>query len=265
MFKAFLGTHLKSLLETDYSANDRLVAPLVPKLVAHLFHLNVIEPTEFIIDNIYKKYFVQALQAKNLPRIALIISALLLTVQQKYSFDGFAAPILVMGAQIIELCRWTVITFDEDAVNVVTKTIEFVQEMLKKFLPTANDKDKQWILAKINGYAPLTKFYFQKLSLSKEEQIVRLPEYLRSAATSSRDGHQSGVTFLCEYMVRCAAKEIKWLAESAELLPHFHEAMRLIATIVARSKNKPETDCLRYCCNAYFGIVEVSSFEGIWY
>lgn len=257
IFKPFLETHLKSLMETKCSANDRFVAPLVPKLIAQLFHLNVIEPSTFIIDNIYKKYFVPALQAKNLPRIALIINALLLSVQQKYSFDGFAAPLLVMSAQIIELFRWTVISFDDDAVTVVTKTIEFVQEVLKKFLPTANDKDKKWILSKIGAYAQLTKFYFQKLSLTKEQSIVRFVDFLRPPESTSNDNHQSGIKFLCEHIVRCTSKEIKWLAESDELLSHFHAAMQLIATIVVRSKNKPESDCLRYCLNAYFGIVKV--------
>lgn len=257
IFKSFVETHLKSLMETKFSANDRFVAPLVPKLIAQLFHLNVIEPSAFIIDNIYKKYFVPALQAKNLPRIALIINALLLSVHQKYSFDGFAAPLLVMSAQIIELFRWTVTNFDEDAVTVVTKTIEFVQEVLKKFLPTAVDKDKKWILSKIGAYAPLTKFYFQKLSLAKDQPIVRFVEYLRPPAASSSDSPQSGIKFLCEHIVRCTSKEIKWLAESEELLSHFHAAMHLIATIVVRSKNKPEIDCLRYSMNAYVGIVKV--------
>lgn len=259
VFKTFLGTHLNALIETKCDTNDRLVAPLVPKLIAQLFHLNVIEPAAFIIDNIYKKYFVPALQSKNLPRIALIINALLLSVQQKYSFDGFAAPILVMSAQIIELCRWTVISFDEGAVTVVTKTIDFVQEVLKKFLPTANEKDKKWILSKIGAYAPLTKFYFQKLSLTKEQPIERFVGFLRPTATATAsDCRQSGIQFLCEHVVRCTTKEIKWLAENDELLPQFHEAMRLITTIVDRSKNKPEIDCLRYCCNSYFGIVEVN-------
>lgn len=261
VFKPFLGTHLNSLMEKECGANDRLVAPLVPKLIAQLFHLNVIEPATFIIDNIYKKYFVPALKSKNLPRIVLIINALLLSVQQKYAFDGFAAPLLVMSAQIIEICRWTVITFDDDAVTVVTKTTEFVQEVLKKFLPTADEKDKKWILSKISGYAPLTKFYFQKLSLTKEQSIKRFVDYLRPAATTSgNERRPTGIQFLCEHLVRCTAKEIKWLAESDELLSQFNEAMSLVTTIVVRSKNKPEVDCLRYCCNSYFFIVEVIAF-----
>lgn len=258
VFKPFLGTHLNALMETKCDAADRLVAPLVPKLIAQMFHLNVIEPTAFIIDIIYKKYFVPALQSKNLPRITLIINALLLSVQQKYAFDGFAAPILVMSAQIIELCRWSVISFNDDAVTVVTKTIEFVQEVLKKFLPTAEEKDKKWILSKVGGYVPLTKFYFQKLSLTKEQPIERFVDFVRPAVSASCSiRRQSGIEFLCEHLVRCTAKEIKWLADSDELLPKFGEAMDLITAIVDRSKNKPEIDCLRYCSNAYLSIVEV--------
>lgn len=264
VFKEFFETHLKLLIETKWNTNDRLVTPLVPKLIAQLFNLNVIDPVAFIIDNIYKKYLVQALQAKNLPRIALIINALLLIVQ-KYSFHGIAAPIVVMSAQIIELCRWNVISFEDDAVVVVTKTIDFVQEILKKFLPTATDKDKKWILSKIQTYKPVTKFYFQKLSLGKEQPIERFVEFIRSTATGANSNRQNHIKFLCEHMVRCTTKEMKWLAENDELLPHFSDAMNFITTIVVRSKNKPETDCLRYCCNSYISIVEVFVDGNNWF
>lgn len=252
IFKYFLDCHLKNLIES----NERSRSQLLPKLISNLFFANIIDSSSFIIDNLYKKYLVCALQSNNTIQIGLLINTLLL-ISHKYQFDGICPPILVMSAQVLELCRWNIVKFKEELVIIVTDTIKFINEILKKYLPIASENDKKWILSKISGYNPLTQYYYQRLSLPKDASARAFDLFLHPTGFDIENKQQC-IKFLCEYIARCTTKEINWLARNDRLLLHFWDAIHFISAIVCRSKNQNEIDCLRYCCNSFYSIVEVS-------
>lgn len=254
IYKLFFNDHLEQLIGEKCNASNR---NFIAKLIAQLFTMHIDDPTEFIINKLYKKYLVQALQVKNINQILLIIESML-GIAHGYDFSGICPPILVMAAQVLELCRWNATTFSENAVTAVVKCQEFVHEIMKKFLPTASDEDRKWIKGKIGDYEPLTKFYFQKLSLTKEQPIQRFDEFLLQG--KSADG-QKAFKFLCEHLMRCTSKEVKWLSSNAELLQALWEALNTIALIFKRANDRTTGDCLRYCCNSVLAVVEVKSLR----
>lgn len=165
-----------------------------------------------------------------------------------------------MSAQVLELSRWNLTKFNEQLVAIVNKTTEFVHAILNVFMPTASQNKKSWIISKIASYGPLTRYYFQRLALPKERSPKKFDAFLWPSNKKSDDNTEC-VKFLCEYFVRCTAKGIDLLAKNEHLLPCFWDAFELIATIAMRSNQSNETNChvncLKYCCNAFFSVVQV--------
>lgn len=250
IYKIYFTKHIDLLINEKLNETNR---QHLSKLIAQMFTLHIDDSNEFIINKLYKKYLVESLQIKNINKILLIIDSMH-CIAYNYDYNGICPPILVMCAQILELCRWNVTNFTEIAVTTIVKCQEFINEIMKKFLPNANDDDRNWIQTKIDNYDALTKFYFQKLSLTKEQSIQHFDEFLLHG--KSIDGSKA-FKFLCEHVMRCTTKEIKWLANNEELLNAFWESLNAIAVIVKRANDKFTTDCYRYCCNSVLAVVEV--------
>lgn len=255
IFKSYIKNQLKQLITVHSTFEDPHKGQLLPKILVQLFLANVIEPSEFIIDILYKQYLVDALKTQKSSHVLLIITTFTL-IGSKYKFDGMCPPLLVMAAQVLELYRWNLIKFSNESVAIVNKSTELIMEILKKYLPVAAEHEKTWITSKILSYGPLTRYYFQKLSLTVDQTPTKFDEFLwpGDKETSNRE---DCVKFLCEFVVRCTAKEINWLAKNERLLACFWDAFRLIATIVSRSKNVNEVNCLMYCSNSLVSIAEV--------
>lgn len=257
IFKNFIRTAIKDLFESKCETIESQSMYLLPKFIYHLFTIDVLQPKEFIVDTLYKEYLVNAMKNGNYSRILLIMTSLTL-ISVKHKFEGFCPPMLVVASQVLELCRWNVLTFSDESVAIVCRTIEFITAVLKVFLPTANDSEKEWVLSRVSTHSRKTRYYFQKLALKKNEPIKTFDAFLWPD-DKQIENHQQGVKFLCEQIVRCTTKEMIWLAKSEHLLPCFWDAFHLITAIVERSKKNVEVNCLRYACNAFLPIIEVSA------
>lgn len=255
VFKNFVTNQLNDLIERKNITNDLQETQLLPKLLANLFSIEVLTPSEFIVDLFYKRHLVDAMKSADFDRLDLVITALNI-IAAKFKFEGMCPPLLVMSAQLLELCRWNLIKFTDQLVSIATKTIEFINNILKVFLPNASQNEKSWIIPKLAAYGPLTRYYFQKLALPKDQPTKKFDEFLWPSG-KAYSNREDCVKFLCEYFVRCTAKEIAWLAKNEQLLSCFWDAFDLVQTIAARSKQGNEIDCLRYCCNAFLAVVQV--------
>lgn len=253
VFGNFATNQLNDLIERKNTTADE--SHLLPKLLANLFFIEVLQPSEFIVDLFYKRHLVDAMKSSDFNRLELLITTLNV-IAGKFKFEGMCPPLLVMSAQLLELCRWNLIKFTDQLVSIVTKTIEFINNILKVFLPNASQNEKSWIIPKLASYGPLTRYYFQKLALAKDQPTKKFDEFLWPS-NKSYDSKENCVKFLCEYFVRCNSKEISWLAMNQQLLPYFWDAFDLVTTIAARSKQGNEVDCLRYCCNSFLAVVQV--------
>lgn len=259
IFKNFATNHLNDLIERKHTSLDVEENHLLPKLLANLFFSEIFQPSEFIVDIFYKRHLVDAMKQFDLNRLELLITTLNI-IAGKFKFDGMCPPLLVMSSQLLELCRWNLTKFTDQLVSIVMKTIDFINSLLKDFLPAASLNEKSWIMPKLASYGPLTRYYFQRLAIPKEQQPKNFVEFLWPN-NKQLDNRQECVKFLCEYFVRCTAKEISWLAKNDKLLPCFWEAFELVSTIAVRSKGDNETNCLKYCCNAFLSVVQVNSFR----
>lgn len=256
IFKNFIQNTIKDLIESKSESIEQHSTHILPKLLAQLFFINILPAKEFIVDMLYKRFLLTAMKNQNYSRIILIMTTLTI-ISTKYKFEGICPPLLVMASQIMELCRWNVLTFSDESVAIVLKTIEFINAVLKVFMPVATDAEKEWLSSRIASYSRSTQYYFQKLSLKKHQPIKRFDEFMWPE-NKQIDNREHCVKFLCELIVRCSAKEMNWLAQNDRLLPCFWESFDLVSAIVERSKKDTEVKCLRYACNAFLSIVEVS-------
>lgn len=256
IFKNFIRNTIKDLIESKIVSIEQHSTHILPKLLAELFFIDILPPHEFIVDTLYKRFLLTAMKNQNYSRIFLIMTTLVI-ISTKHKFEGICPPLLVMASQVMELCRWNVLTFSDESVAIVLKTIEFITAVLKVFMPVATDAEKKWLSLRIASHSRSTRYYFQKLSLKKHEPITRFDEFMWPE-NKRIDNREDCIKFLCEMIVRCTAKELSWLAQNDRLLPCFWEAFHLVSAIVERSKKDVEVNCLRYACNAFLSIVEVS-------
>ena len=133
--RTFLATNLCKFFQKNIIDSDSQ-HQLIPLFMAELFQLNIIPMEEFVIELLYTKYLVTALQAKNMRQIAVIMKTLAI-IASKHKFEKLTPPLLVMGAQVLNDCRWDVMSYTEDAEIVVRNAIEFINNVMKKYLPEA--------------------------------------------------------------------------------------------------------------------------------
>lgn len=256
IFKNFIRNTITDLIESKNDSIEQHSKHILPKFLAQLFFINILPSKEFIVDILYKRFLLTAMKNQNYSRILLIMTTLTI-ISTKHKFEGICPPLLVMASQVMELCRWNVSTFSDELMAIVSKTIEFITITLKVFMPVATDAEKEWLSLRIASYSRTTRYYFQKLSLKKHEPITRFDEFMWPE-NKQIDNREHCVKFLCELIVRCSAKELSWLAQNDRLLSCFWEALHLISAIIERSKKEVEENCLRYVCNVFLSIVEVS-------
>lgn len=266
IFKNFAINQLNGLIETkrnrsSQSGADSHDAELLPKILAELFFGEIVSPSQFIVEIVYKQHLVEAMKESDFDRLDLLITTLNI-VAGKFKFDGMCPPLLVMSAQVLELCRWNLTKFNKQLESIVKKTIEFIQSILNAFMPNASQNEKSWIIPKIATYGPLTRYYFQRLALPQERQPKKFDEFLWPS-NRSRDDANECVKFLCEYFVRCSTIEIDLLAKGEQLLPCFWDAFELVATIAMRSNQSNEINCLKYCCNAFLSVIQVTQLNSL--
>lgn len=255
IFQNFAVNQLNSLIEKANVLNDSDQIQLMPKLLAQLFFAQVLPPSQFIVDIFYKKHLVDAMKSPDFNRLELLITTLNIIAGQ-FKFDGMCPPLLVMSSQVLEICRWNLTKFTDQFTTIVTKIIEFINSILKVFLPNASQNEKSWILPKIASYGPLTRYYFQKLALPIDQPPKKLDEFLWPSNRKLND-KEACVKFLCEYFVRCTVNEISLLAKNEQLLICFWDAFELITAVAVRSGQSNELNCLRYLCNAILSVVQV--------
>lgn len=137
--KLYIESNMRNAIEEKSQIKEQNVQQLLPELIAKLFFQNILPCKEFIIDYLYKTYLMKAMKDQCNHKVLLIMK-IFLRIAQTYKFDEICAPILVMAAQILEYYRWNLVNFSEELVELITKTIEFINEVSKKFLPIASEQ-----------------------------------------------------------------------------------------------------------------------------
>lgn len=106
---------------------------------------------------------------------------------------------------------------------------------------------------------PVTRYYFNKLSLKVTDQPINLDQFIFGADFNNLSRPEAtGV--LCEAFIRCTRKEAVWLAQNKQLHPYFKDVMVVLFEIVKKTDiNSNSLNCVRFCMQSYIKIVLVSS------
>lgn len=137
----YVEENLDVLINDKIQIEDETIQRLIPRFIAKAFFLNILEPHTFITQLLYQKYLIPAMLSHNYPKISMLIKAFW-AISLKYRFGDLSPPILVMAAQVLQQCRWDLIKYTNELETIIVKTTEFINEVMKKYLPTAGEQGK---------------------------------------------------------------------------------------------------------------------------
>lgn len=169
-------------------------------------------------------------------------------------FGEATAPVLLMAAQIMENVRWDLLTYSDEKDEILKDCAQFIQNTIKGFLPLAKEKDKKWIKKSMkDSYRPLTRYYFQRFSLTPDQPPKKFDEFLIPPETQKEADIEM---FLISNFIRCTAKETDWLARSQRLLPHISNMIQTLGVVVNEMDNPNAVLNYRNCMINYANIVK---------
>lgn len=227
------------------------------KLASHIFFETKLNQKQFIVEILYKEFLTMAMRDKDYDRINTIIT-ILLEISHKFKFEDMCPPLLIVFAQILELCRWSLSTYTDELKEIVEKTINLTTVVLDLYMGKPVEKEIQWIAKRICGFKKLTLFYYQKMErTSPDVKPDALSVFLWENRVESSDP-VAIKRFLCEHLTQCTANEIRLLYTRPLLKQHIWDVIKMIAAIVSRSMCVKATDCLNYVTKSFLTIVEVS-------
>ncbi|CAO1394587.1 unnamed protein product [Diamesa serratosioi] len=238
---------------------DNLLASPNAKSTTHffiheLFKLELLNRKEFIIDLIMDP-IAKALLCKEYEKVLVLLNALKL-ISSNLKIDDMVAPLLILLSHVMDQ-RWDLISYSQMMESIVEVSVAVILNLLKIILVKGNKKDKDWILGQIENSKPMTKFYFQKLSLEKSEPILTFAEYLHPEGFETSTKSKK-TAFLCENLVRCTTRECRWFAKNKFLQQNFTDALLVITVIVSKSHDGSPINCLRKCVSDYVKILTES-------
>lgn len=247
--------YIKGIVLNNLEASAESTKSLNHIFLAGLFHMNLIDRKEFVRD-VLMNNLAKAMSSDKLNLITMLLSTMR-QISGRLKMEELIPPLTILLAQILDKYRWDLVSFAQSKETIVESVVDIIQDLVKTILINGAKKDKDWILAKINSCKPMTKFYYQKLSLEKGESIVPFDKFLQPEGFEGTA--KSKITsFLCETIVRCTTKELKWLMSNANLQPFITDALLVLTVIVAKSGQRGPTCCLHKCVSDYVKIVQVN-------
>lgn len=216
--------------------------------LAEIFKNQLIERKEFVREIIMEN-ITKSMSSKDLNLLLLILKTLNL-ISTKLKLEDFLAPLIIILAQVLDNFRWDLITFTQINETIVEITIEILQNLMKTILINGSQRDRDWIISKTENLKLLTKFYFQKLKLQKGEQIIPFDKFLQPNGFDHMNNSKI-TSFLCETIVRCTTKELRWLMRNERLQNFLTDTILVITVIVSKSNESKAFNCLHKCVADY--------------
>jgi hypothetical protein len=228
----------------------------IPEFFAGVFRLDLLDRQDFV--KMLMGGLSGALKDGNFELLVILLSALK-QIGGRLTVEDTLAPLLVLLAHILEQSRWDLVKYTALNQEVVELTINIITDLMKTMVVQGSPENKAWITKQTEKLKPLTRYYFQKLSVQKGESL-NFEDFLHPADFKN-ETKEKIVAFLCEYFVRCTSKEARWLGLNENLQPHFGDALLVVTVIVAKSGQEKAGDCLRKCVVDYLRILNVSIFN----
>lgn len=249
---------IKSNVLANLEAASESLKSLNYVFLAGLFKLNLMDRNEFVRDLIMDN-LAKSMANDKLHVIAMLLSTLS-QISGRLKAENLLSPLTILLSQTLDKYRWDLLNFTQLREMIVENAIDIIQDLVKAILINGVKKDKDWILAKVDKCKPMTRFYFQKLSLEKNESIVMFDKFLQPEGFEGSTKSKIA-SFLCETIVRCTTKEFKWLMINAHLQPFITDAL-LVVTVIVKKSNEPNAlNCLHKCISDYVKVIKVKHFS----
>lgn len=175
----YINEMMSSLFEKR-TFEERYIPHLITEIYIELFSLKKIEFFKLYIN----KNINILLENEDFDKIAVIIKSLNMIANRNtgpkvLNFGEATAPVLLMAAQLMDKCRWDLISYSDVRDEIVRGSIDLIQNVSKKHLPLASERDKKWIYKATKGcFKPTTEYYFQKYGLHVGEQPLTFDEFI---------------------------------------------------------------------------------------
>lgn len=108
--------------------------------------------------------------------------------------------------------------------------------------------EKNFITIHLQNTSLLTKFYYQKLTLEKNQEVKTFESFLHPNGGFKSMKKPMITACFCEYLSKCTKKELLYLSENKEYFDCFNDAMKVIALSVNEYES---TFILDFCLNNY--------------
>lgn len=247
---------IKSLVLSNLEPAAESLKSLNHIFLAGLFKLNLMDRKQFVRDLLMDN-LAKAMTGDKLRMMSMLLGTLR-QISGRLRTEDLVAPLTILLAQLLDKYRWDLTSYSQLKETIVESIIDILQDLIKTVLVSGIQRDKDWIRSKVHNCKPMTKFYFQKLSLERGESIAAFDKFLHP---DGFDGvAKSKITsFLCENIVRCTAKEFKWLMTNGNLQGVVTDALHVIAVIVTKAGQAGPVNCLHKCVSDYVKVLKVSS------
>ena len=247
----FVKTNVLEILEVAADAKKTFMQ----FFLAGLFKQNLIDRKEFIRD-VLMSNLAKAMASEKLQVVFVLLSSLK-QISTKLKVEDLLAPLLILLTQILDKCRWDLISFTSLKESIIETAVEITQDLVRTILIHGSRQDKDWIVARTEKCKPMTKFYMQKLQLETNQTVVEFDKFLHPVGFENLSKDKT-VTFLCETIVRCTLKELKWLMTNINLQSCLTESVLVVSMIVKKSGQQGPTNCLHKCVSDYVRMLKVT-------
>lgn len=191
----FLEENLTKLIQENSTLKE------IPQIIYELYNAEILDSNYFIKNILYQKVCEQ-MSSNDLTTLNVLIKSII-KICQKHDLKQLTPPLLVMSGQILDKNRWDLIKYTDLKEQTVVATIELIQCLVKKFIVSAEENHKLWILSKTEAFKPMTKYYFHKIALPREKGASHFDEYLYPGGFTDVDKHKI-TSFLCEVCIKQA-------------------------------------------------------------
>lgn len=187
-FSEFYINEMMHFLFEKRTFDEKYISHLITEIYIELFPLKKIEFFKLYIN----KNINILLENEDFDKIAVIIKSLNMIANRNtgpkvLNFGEATAPVLLMAAQLMDKCRWDLISYSDVRDEIVRGAIDLIQNVSKKHLPLASERDKKWIYKAIKGsFKPTTEYYFQKYGLHVGEQPLTFDQFIIQQQMTSK-------------------------------------------------------------------------------
>ncbi|XP_055610501.1 uncharacterized protein LOC129757334 [Uranotaenia lowii] len=255
----YISAQLRALLSDQF---EIIKSNSLSVFVLKLYELDLLERNHFL-QGFLLQGVDEAFHKDKWVALMEILGLMQLVVDKNlnmFRLDTLKQTVLKL-AELSEILR-----FDVTKLQPVHSTgigrIQLLEKMLKiiagpvRMLRAFKEEPKQRFRAQTEKFAPITRFYFQRVFVDLSQPGVVLEEMAKfmNPDLNEETPKQQLRLFLSKTLVQCTTLESEKLARNELLQTHFSDAIMII--LVLLEKQEHHYECLKSCLSNYLHVVQ---------